>query len=804
MKRMKSLFQDIRYGVRVLARAPGFTLVAVLSLALGIAANTSIFSVVYAVLLRPLPFAEPSQLIGVDNGGHLIRTFTESPADFLATDYETTSFESLAAYDNEGSVNLTEVGEAERILTTRVSTNFFPTLGVNPMLGRNFLTTEGKVGADRVVILGHGLWQRRFNANRDAIGKMVKLNGQSFSVIGVMPEGFEFPQYNGKAEMFVPLIWRDDLIAKEGIFIQVIGRLKSGITLERAQAEMNTITQRIELQEGYKVDPIRLTLLSREFSKHVGAALWILLGAVGFVLMISCANVAGLLLERAASRQQELAVRSAVGASRARLVRQLLTESIVLASLGGGVGVLLSWLSLNALVSISPVQISPIHTIEINPAVMLFTLGASLVTGVVFGLAPSLQFSKPDLNDLLKQGGKGLTARGSRVQQLLIISELAIALVLLVSATLMLKTFRNFISLDKGFDSSGVLTLEISPPKTKYKDKKQQADFYQRIIENIRDVPGVLSVGGANHIPLASKQGRMIVPLYVEGRQSGDQWPASGDYRVISPDYFRAMGITLLKGRAFQNQDDQKSQRVVVVNEAVARQLFPGEDPIGKRLIIFDAKDKPYEIIGVVADTRNWGLAEKPMPEFYLSYQQSAPPFLGLAVRTKDDPRRLIEEIRHAVAAIDPDQPLYNVITMEQALSDSISKERFAMFMLGLFAAMAFILAIGGIYGVMSYSVTQRTHEIGVRVALGAREPQVVRMILRQGIILIVIGLTIGLASSFALTRVLAGLLYGVNPADPAVFSLAALLLGLVALFACYVPARRASRVNPMEALRYE
>jgi putative ABC transport system permease protein len=801
---MQTLLQDIRYGVRVLARSPGFTLVAVLSLALGIAANTSIFSIVYAVLLRPLPFAEPSQLVAVDGGGDLIKTFTESPADFLATDYETTSFESLAAYDNEGSVNLTEGGEPERILTTRVSANFLPTLGVNPMIGRNFSTAEGKVGADRVVMLGHGLWERRFNANRDTIGKTIKLNGQSFSVIGVMPEGFEFPQYNGKAEMFVPLIWHDDLMAKEGIFIQVIGRLKTGVTLERAQVEMNTITQRVQQQAGQKVDPIRLTLLSKEFSKHVGAALWILLGAVGFVLLIGCANVAGLLLERAASRQKELAVRAAVGARRGRLVRQLLTESVLLASLGGGVGVLLSWLSLNALVSISPVQIPQVYAIEINPAVMLFTLGASLVTGVVFGLAPALQFSKPNLNDLLKEGGKGLTVRRSRLRQLLIISELAIALVLLVGATLMLKTFRNFMSLEKGFDSSGVLTLEISPPAAKYKDKKQQVDFYRRTIESIRDVPGVLSVGGANHIPLASKQGRMIVPLFVEGRPSADEWPGSGDYRVISPDYFRAMGMTLLKGRAFQNQDDQKSQRVVIVNEAVVRQLFPGEEPIGKRLMIFDAREKPYEIVGVVADTRNWGLAEKPMPEFYLSYQQAAPPFLGLAVRTKGDPRRLIEEIRHAVATVDPDQALYNVVTMEQALGDSISKERFAMFMLALFAAMAFILAIGGIYGVMSYSVTQRTHEIGVRVALGAKGPDVVMMIVRQGIVLIGIGITIGLGSSFALTRVLASLLYGVKPTDPAVFSAAALLLGLVALFACYVPARRAARVNPMDALRYE
>lgn len=801
---MQRLLQDIRYGVRMLARAPGFTLVAVLSLALGIAANTSIFSIVYAVLLRPLPFAEPSQLMAVDGGGHLIKTFTDSSADFLATNHETTSFESLAAYDNEGSVNLTESGEPERILTTRVSANFFPTLGVNPMIGRNFLAAEGKVGADRVVILGHGLWQRRFNASRDAIGKTVKLNGQSFSVIGVMPEGFEFPQYNGKAELFVPLIWRDDLIAKEGIFIQVIGRLKTGVTLERAQVEMNTVTERVHQEAGQKVDPIRLTLLSKEFSKHIGPALWILLGAVGFVLLIGCANVAGLLLERAASRQKELAVRSAVGASRGRLVRQLLTESILLATLGGGVGVLLSWLSLNALVSISPVEIPQVHTIEINPAVMLFTLGASVVTGVVFGLAPALQFSRPDVNDLLKEGGKGLTVRRSRLRQLLIISELAIALVLLVGATLMLKTFRNFMSLEKGFDSSGVLTLEISPPEAKYKDRKQQAAFYQLMIESIKNVPGVLSVGGANHIPLASKQGRMILPLYVEGRPTADNFQGSGDYRVISPDYFRAMGMTLLKGRTFQDQDDQKSQRVVIVNEAVVRMLFPGADPIGKRLMVGNAKGKPHEIVGVVADIRNWGLSEKPMPEFYLSYQQAAPPFLGLAVRTKGDPLRLTEEIRRAVAAVDPDQPLYNVVTMEQALSDSISKERFAMFMLGLFAAMAFILAIVGIYGVMSYSVTQRTHEMGVRLALGAKGADVVKMIVGQGIVLIAIGITIGLASSFALTRVLASLLYGVKPADPAVFSAAALLLGLVALFACYVPARRASRVNPMVALRYE
>jgi putative ABC transport system permease protein len=800
---MLTLFQDIRYGIRVLVKSPGFTLIAVFSLAIGIAANTSIFSVVYAVLLRPLPFAEPSQLVVVTGGYHLIKTSSESPADFLATENETTSFESLAAYDPEGSVNLTEGGEPERILTTRVSANFFPVLGVNPMLGRNFLAEEGKVGGDRVVVLSHGLWQRRFNSNRNVIGTIVKLNSQSFSVIGVMPQGFEFPQYDGKAEMWMPLIWNDELMAKEGIFIDVIGRLKTGVTLERAQLEMNTITQRVQQEASYKVDPISLTLLSREFSKHVGPALWILLGAVGFVLLIGCANVAGLLLERTASRQKEFGVRSAVGASRGRLVRQLLTESILLATLGGGAGVLLSWLSLNALVSISPVQIPQIHTIEINRAVLLFTLGVSLFTGVVFGLAPALQFSKPDLNDLLKEGGKSRHAGRSRLRQLLIISEIAIALVLLVGATLMLKTFRNLMSLEKGFDSSGVLTLEISPPELKYKDRQQQAEFYQRIIESIRNVPGVLSVGGANHIPLASKQGRMILRLYVEGRQPANTLQGSGDYRVISPDYFRAMGMTLLKGRDFGNQDDQKSQRVVIVNEAVARMLFPGEDPIGKRLLIGNAKAKPGEIIGIVADIRNWGLTEPPAPEFYLSYQQAAPPFLGLAVRTQGDPRQFTADVRRAIWAVDSDQPLYNVMTMEQALRDSISKQRFSMLMLVIFAAVAFILATIGIYGIASYSVTQRTHEIGVRMALGAKRRDVVEMIARQGIILIAIGITTGLAGAFALTRVLASLLYAVKPTDPAVFAGAAFLLALVALVACYIPARRATKVDPMVALRY-
>lgn len=801
---MQTIWQDLRFALRTLRNKTAFTAVAVLTIAIGIAANTSIFSVVYAVLLRPLPFAEPSRLVVVDGGGHLIKTFSESAVDFLATDHETTSFESLAAYDPEGSVNLTEGGEPERILTTRVSTNFFPTLGVNPTIGRNFLAEEGKVGGNRVVVLSYGLWQRRFNASRDAIGKIAKLNGQSFSVIGVMPEGFEFPQYNGKAEMFVPLVWHDDLMAKEGIFVDVIGRLRSGVTLERAQVEMNTITQLVQQEAKYKVDPIRLTVLNKQFSKDVGPALWVLLGAVGFVLLIGCANVAGLLLERAASRQKELAVRSAVGASRGRLVRQLLTESVLLASLGGALGVLLSWLSLNALVSISPVQIPQIHTIEINRTVMLFTLGMSLLTGVVFGLAPALQFSRPDLNDLLKEGSKSGSANRSRLRQLLIISEIAIALVLLVGATLMLKTFRNLMSLEKGFDPSGVLTLEIAPPESKYNDTKQRAAFYQRIIESISNVPGVLSVGGANHIPLASKQGRMILPLFVEGGQTADTWKSSGDYRVISPDYFRAMGMTLLKGRAFSNQDGENSQPVVIINEAVARKLFPNEDPIGKRLLIADAKGKPYEIIGMVADIRNWGLMQPPAPEFYLSYQQTAPPFLGLAVRTKGDPRQLTAEVRRAIWAVDSDQPLYNVMTMEQALSDSISQQRFSMLMLGIFAAVALILATIGIYGIASYSVTQRTHEIGVRMALGARSGDVVKMIVRQGVLLIVAGIGAGLVCAFSLTRVLAGLLYAVKPTDASVFTGAALLLAVVALVACYVPARRATKVDPLVALRYE
>lgn len=801
---MRTLLQDIRYGIRVLAGSPTFTLVAVLSLALGIAANTSIFSVVYSVLLRPLPFAEPSRLVLVDGGHHLIKTFSEAPGDFLATQHKPTSFESLAVYDPEGSVNFTESGEPERILTTRVSVNFFPTLGVNPLIGRNFLQAEGKVGGDRVVVLGHGLWQRRFNSNPDVIGKIVKLNGQSFSVVGVMPHGFEFPQYNGKAEMWVPLIWNDELMAKEGVFIDVIGRLKPGQTLAGAQAEMDTITRVVQQEVSHKVDPIRITLLSKKFSNNLGSALWILLGAVGFVLLIGCANVAGLLLMRGASRQKEIAVRSAVGASRKRLIRQLMTESVLLALLGGTIGVVLSWVSLDALVSISPVQIPQIHAIAINPAVLLFTLGASLFIGVVFGLAPALQFSKPDLNNLLKEGASKSGPTKSRLRQLLIISELAIALVLLVGATLMLKTFRNLMSVDKGFNPSSVLTLEISPPELKYQDRLQKADFYQRVIESIRRVPGVLSVGGSNHIPLASKQGRMILRLSADGKQAPDAQQGSGDYRVVSPDYFRTMGMTLLKGRAFDKRDDQSSQRVVIINERVGRMMFAEQDPIGKRLLIGNTRGKPYEIVGVVADIRNWGIEQPPAPEFYLSYQQAPPPFLGLAVRTKGDPNGWIEEVRRAVWAIDSDQPLYNVVTMEQALSDSISKQRFAMLMLGLFAAMAVILSMVGIYGIMSYSVTQRTHEIGVRVALGAKAHDVLRMIVRQGIVLIVIGITVGLLGSFALTRILAGLLYEVKPVDPFVFSATALLLGLVALFACYIPARRATKVDPLVALRYE
>lgn len=802
---MHTFFQDIRYGLRGLVKAPGFTLIAVLSMALGIAANTSIFSMVYSVLLRPLPFAEPSRLVAIERGGLIIKTFTESATDFLESEYQTTSFESLAAYDNEGSVNLTENGDPERILTSRVSTNFFSTLGVGPALGRNFVAAEGKVGGDRVVILSHSLWQRRFNSDRAVIGKAVKLNSQSFAVIGVMPAGFEFPQYNGRAEMWVPLIWNDSLMSKEGIFIEVLGRLKPGVSLESSQAEMNSITGRVQQEAKYKVDPIKIVLLSKYFSRDLGPALWMLLGAVGFVLLIGCANVASLLLARGASRQKEMALRAAVGAARKRLVRQMLTESMLLALLSGGVGIFLSWLSLNALVLISPVQLPQIHAIDIDRPVLLFTLAASVLTGFVFGLAPALQFSKPDLNDLLRAGASRRGAVKSSLRHALIIIEVAIALVLVVGAALMLKSFRNLMSLEKGFDPSGVLTLEIAPPELKYKDKKQQAGFYQEIIENVRVVPGVLSVGGANHIPMASKQGRMILPLYVEGREVVGEWKqGSGDYRIASPDYFRAMGMTLLKGRTFSDQDNQSAPRVVIVNEAVARMLFPGEDPIGKRLLIASAKAEPSEIIGVVANIKNWGLTQPGAPEFYLSYQQTPPRFLELAVRTKGDPRSLIGQIKRAVQTVDPDQPLYNVVTMEQALSESISEQRFAMLMLGIFAAVAFGMALIGIYGVMSHSVSQRIHEIGVRMALGAARRDVVWMILRRGLTLTAIGITLGLGCSLMLTRLLKSLLFEVRPTDPAVFAGAAILFVTVALLACFIPVRRATRVDPMVALRYE
>lgn len=703
---MEPLLQDVRYGIRMLRKSPGFTAIAVLSLALGIGLNTAVFSVANALLLRPLPFAAPDRLIAVEDGGVLINLPLAS-GGALTWKEQMQTLESVAAYEAGGSVDLNDGAEPERILTMQVSASFFTVLGVSPALGRGFDSAEEQLGSNHVVMLSHALWKRRFASDPNVIGQTVRLNAHAFTVAGVMPAGFELYQYAGKAEMWVPWVWGDDVIVTEGIFFEVIGRLAPGETVASAQAEMDLVTERLYQSSPQGHPRLQPVPLQKKFAGDIRPVLFILLGAVGCVLLIACANVANLLLARAATRQKEIAIRAALGASRVRLVQQWLIESMTLALAGGCLGLIFAWWSVDALTAIRPAHTPRLNEITIDVRVLGFTLAVSLVTGILFGLAPAIQFSKPNLNDALKAGGRQITAGPSpRFRQALMVSEIAISLVLLICGALLVSSFRKLLSVDPGFDPGKVLTLELAPPKLKYPGTQHKAAFYQQVVERIRAVPGVQSVGLANHIPFASTEGSLILHLEVEGRPSSTDERLAGSYRIISPDYFKAMGIRLLRGRSFTGEDNQQAALVTIISDKLARRAFADEDPIGKRLIVSGRKPTPFEVVGVVNDIRNRGLNVDSHPEFYLSYQQRPSPFTGVAIRMTTDARGLIERVRRAVSEVDRDLAVYNFQTLEQGMSDSISQQRFAMLLLVLFACLALVLAVVGLYGVISYAVT--------------------------------------------------------------------------------------------------
>jgi putative ABC transport system permease protein len=812
---MGTFLQDIRYGLRMLLKSPGFTVVTVLALALGIGANTAIFSVVNAVLLRPLPYSTAERLVILSEYSEQVQNMSVSYPNFTDWREQNRVFEQLAAFRGNG-FTLTGAGEPERFTGNEVSASFFTVLGTRPVMGRDFAPAEDQPGGNRTVIISYGLWQQRFGANPNIIGQPLMLNNESYTVIGVLPQTFQF---QAQVDLYVPIGLQADKMQDRdnhpGIY--VLGLLKPGVSIEQARTEMKGITERLaaaypKTNEG---NSFTLAMLQDFATRNVRAALFILLAAVGFVLLIACANVANLLLARAAARQREVAIRTALGAGRLRIIRQFLTESVMLSLIGGVLGLLLAVWGIDALLALISGSVPPLLTanIGLNARVLMFTLLISVLTGLLFGLAPALQVSRSNLNESLKEGMRGTTgsANSQRVRNILVGSEVALSLLLLVGAGLLIKSFLNLSRSDIGFDPDHVLTMRIALPDTRYKENEQVANFYQQVLQRVQQLPGVEAAGFTRGLPM---NGGIESGITVEGQEiTNVKDTVVAVNMTATPDYFRAMKIPLVSGRYFNEQDKTGSPPVVLIDEMLAARFFAGTDPIGKRLKMGgnDSQFPWMQIIGVVKHVAHYGPAETPRVEVYRPYFQLPqmpearyPRSMVLAVRTTTDPASMTSTLRNAVLEIDKDQPVSSVQTMTEVVAAGIAPQRFAMWLLGLFAATALALAALGIYGVMAYSVTQRTHEIGVRMALGAQRSDVLKMVVKQGMKLALIGVGCGLVGAFGMTRLMSSLLFGVTATDPLTFGVVSIVLAIVAMLACYIPARRATKVDPMIALRYE
>jgi predicted permease len=891
---METLAQDLRYGLRQLRRNPGFTMVAVLTLALGIGANTAIFSVVNAVLIRPLPYPHASRLTWISQEIRELKAEIAAGADYLDWREQNHTFDDMAAYDESGSFNLTGRGRPERVVGALVSASFFSTLGVQPRVGRAFTVEEDRPGAPKVAVITYGFWKRRLGSDPHVLGQRLSLNGESYTVTGVMPASFRFPG-NSTAELLLPLALNPERERQRQMMriVRVVGLLKPDVTVARAREDLNLISERNRPKSGpgqatqavrgpapanapappgralvapapsslqHSITPssgsnvlggtapsqpatpppgrahasqvtsrgqgpgmlgppprmmphfeLKVVPLQEHLVGAMRVALMILLGAVGLVLLIACANVANLLVTRASLRSREIAVRAALGAGRARLVRQLLTESVLLSSLGGGLGLVLATWGVRAIIGITPARVAgdifrPVD-VRIDATVLGFTTFVSIVTGILFGLAPAFTVLKADLSCSLKEGsGPSLAIGGNRVRGAFVVLQCALALVLLAGAGLLLKSFYRLLRVDPGFSAEKVLTMVIQLPEMRYPMRSPQAaGFFDQLLKRAETLPSVSSAGVTSSLPLTGYNS-LMAGIEIEGR--APQPPGADPViavMAISADYLRTMGIPVIKGRAFSDADAAGSPKVVLVNETMARHFWPDRDPLGRR-VGMGARESPQEatIVGVVADVRHEGLTGDVRPQMYQPYLQAPWNSMSLALRTAADPTQVVNAIRQAVWSLDSEQPVYDVSTMEQRLSDSVAPRRFNLVFLGTFAGLALALAGVGIYGVMSYTVTARTHEIGVRMALGAARGDVLKLVVGQAVALAVLGVAVGIVAAFGVTRLISSLLYETRATDLVTFAAVSLILLVVAFLAAFIPARRATLVDPMLALRHE
>jgi predicted permease len=826
---MTNLWQDIRYGARMLWKNLGVTVVVIVALALGIGANTAIFSVVNSVLLRPLPYEESERLVFLNEKSPVLDEMSISYPNFTDWRAQQQTFEKIGVY-NRASYNLTGSGEAERIVTGQVSADLFSVLRVNAQHGRLFTNDEDKPGGTPVVILSHALWQRRFGGQMSILNQPITLNGKSYDVIGIMPETYLYPS---RVEMWVPVGQLSDQASWKsrgnhpGLY--GVGRLKPGATIEQADADMNTIAANLEKQypDSNTGNRVRLRPMMEIFVSDVRTMLWVITAIVGAVLLIACANIANLLLARATARRKEMAIRTAVGASRWRIMRQLLTESVLMSMIGGGLGLALAHWGIQLILYVSPNAIPRAREIGLDWTVLLFTVGVSVITGVVFGLLPAIQAGHVDVNETLKESGRGVSTR-QWARSFLVVSEIAVTVLVMIAAGLMIRSFYLLQKVNPGFSHEHLTSFSISLPQKKYANEDSKISFYDRLLENIRALPGVESTAAASGLPLGNNGWQTGFTIDGQPPPPREQTPLM-EACLVTPDYFKAMNIPVLRGRVFNDRDNRahlagrdlsqlsENERAIsalnsiVIDEEFARRHWPNEDPIGKRVRLggADEEAQKLEVIGVVGRVKMESLNQNSnRVQGYFPFAQVPQGGMTVIIKGASDPNSVIGAVRAAVKAIDPDQPIYSPRTMDEIRAESVERERLTLTLLSLFAGVALILAIVGIYGVLSYSVTQRTHEIGIRMAIGARPRDVFTMILGQGMKLAVIGVAIGLVLSFLtaylLTRFIAEMLFGVAPTDAATFGGIAVLLMAVALIACYLPGRRATKVEPTVSLRYE